>query len=104
MLRSTYSTSAKQLFSLVVVICGMLAVSPVVAQSPAGYWTFDDGFGAKAADASGNARTATLVNGVSWSPGKVGGAVSANSSLRQYVVTPAIDLSSTRAVTVAFWS
>jgi uncharacterized membrane protein len=64
----------------------------------------DDGFGAKAADASGNAHVATLVNGVSWSPGKVGGAVSANSAFRQYVTIPAINLSSTRAVTVAFWS
>src|SRR5215469_1656290 len=104
MLRPCYSPSTKRLFLLVLSICGVLAASPALAQSSAGHWTFDDRLGTKATDASGNSRVATLSNGVSWSTGKVGGAVSANSSLRQYVVTPAINLSSTRAMTVAFWS
>jgi len=67
-----------------------------------GYWKFDDGSGTTAADSSGNAHTATLVNGVSWVTGKIGDAVSAN-GVNQYVSTPAINLSATKAVTWTAW-
>ena len=77
---------------------------PAQAQSPVGYWTFDDGSGTKAADSSGNGHTATLVNGITWVAGKVGDAVSANAASRQYISIPAIDLSGTQAVTVALWA
>ena len=77
---------------------------PAQAQSPAGYWAFDDGSGTKAADSSGNGHTATLVNGITWVAGKVGDAVSANAASKQYVSIPAIDLSGTQAVTVALWA
>ena len=39
----------------------------------------------------GNGHTATLSNGVSWTTGKVGGAISANGS-NQYVTISAINL------------
>ena len=77
---------------------------PAQAQSPVGYWAFDDGSGTKAADSSGNGHTATLVNGITWVAGKVGDAVSANAASKQYVSIPAIDLSGTQAVTVALWT
>src|SRR5271157_3491608 len=80
-----------------------LIATPLQAQSPVGYWTFNDGSGTNAADSSGYGHTATLVNGVSWVTGQAGGAVSANAASRQYVSIPAIDLSSTQAVTVALW-
>jgi len=92
---------------LVVLVHLMLAVAalatPAQAQTPAGYWTFDDGSGTKAVDSSGNGNTATLINGISWVTGEIGGAVSAN-GVNQYVSIPAIDLSGTNAVTVALWS
>jgi hypothetical protein len=37
-----------------------------------GHWNFDAGSGTTAADASGNGYTGTLVNGTTWSAGKVG--------------------------------
>ena len=67
-----------------------------------GHWTFDEGSGTTAADSSGNGYTATLVNGVTWLPGKLGNAISANNT-NQYAKTPSIDLSATSAVTVAAW-
>ena len=77
---------------------------PAQAQTPVGWWKFDDGSGNTAADYSGNGYTATLVNGVSWITGKMGDEVSANSANRQYVSIPSIDLSGTNAVTVALWA
>ena len=85
-------------------IFAISAAAPAVTQAPVGLWPFDDGSGTKAMDASGNAHTATLVNGVSWVPGKIGGAVSANAALKEYVDIPAIDLSKTHAVTITLWS
>lgn len=73
------------------------------AQTPVGKWAFDDGLGTKAVDSSGNNHNATLVNGVSWVQGEIGGAISANSANQQYVSIPPIDLSGTQAVTVTLW-
>jgi hypothetical protein len=67
-----------------------------------GHWTADEGSGATAADSSGNGHTATLVNGVTWTAGKIGNAFSAN-GVNQYVSIPAINLSSTSTVTVSLW-
>src|SRR5271157_2562078 len=78
--------------------------TPAQAQTPVGWWKFDDGSGTKAADSSGNGHTATLVNGVGWVTGKIGDAVSANAAYRQYVSIPPIDLSGTQAATVALWA
>ncbi len=74
------------------------------AQSPVGYWKFDDGSGTSAIDSSGYGHTATLVNGVSWVTGKMGDAVSARAASSQYVKVPAIDLSGTKAATVTLWA
>jgi len=86
----------------------LLAVTVIAAtaqaQTPVGWWKFDDGSGTKAADSSGNRHTATLVNGVGWVAGKIGAAVSANAAYRRYVSIPPIDLSGTQAATVALWA
>src|ERR1700733_5279889 len=76
---------------------------PVQAQTPTGWWKFDEGTGTTAADSSGNGYNATLVNGVSWVTGKIGDAVSAN-GVNQYVSIPAVNLSATNAVTVTLWT
>ncbi len=89
-------------FLIQLAACVILAVTSAVTQTPVGYWPLDDGTGAQATDATGNGHTATLVNGIRWTAGKVGGAVSANAASSQYVSIPAINLSSTKAVTVAF--
>jgi hypothetical protein len=39
-----------------------------------GWWKFDEGTGTTAADSSGNGRTGTLMNGPTWTAGKIGGA------------------------------
>ena len=67
-----------------------------------GYWTFDEGSGSSAADSSGNGRTATLFNGVSWTTGNIGGAISANGN-NQYVAIPSINLTSTSQASVSMW-
>jgi uncharacterized membrane protein len=86
------------------VVCLILAVVPAVAQTPVGYWPFSDGTGSRAIDASGTGNTAALVNGMSWVPAQAGGGVSANAAWGQYVSIPAVNLSSTHAVTVVLWS
>ena len=68
----------------------------------AGEWPFDAGSGTTAVDSTGNGHTATLFNGVTWVPGKIGNAISANTT-NQYASTAAINLSATSAVTVAAW-
>src|SRR5271165_3956116 len=99
----TYLSSILILLVQLVLAVASLA-APVLAQTAVGDWTFDDGSGTKAADSSGNGHTATLVNGIHWTKGEIGGAVSANAAKQQYVSIPAIDLSSTRAVTVSLWA
>jgi uncharacterized protein YjdB len=93
--------------ALILLIPRLFAASdanPVQVQAPAGHWTFDDGSVSLAVDSSGNGRTATLVNGISWVSGEIGGAVSANAANRQYVSIPPIDLSRTHSVTVSLWA
>jgi hypothetical protein len=40
------------------------------------YWSFDEGSGTTAYDASGNGNHGTLINGPKWTQGKIGGALS----------------------------
>ncbi len=67
-----------------------------------GWWKFDDGSGTTAVDSSGNGYNATLFNGVSWVTGRIGDAVSTN-GVNQYVSIPAVNISTTKAVTVTLW-
>src|SRR3989344_4445776 len=65
---------------LLIVPIGLLP-APAHAVAPTngliGYWNFDEGSGTIAEDSSGNGNTGTLVNGSTWTTGKVGsGAVS----------------------------
>ena len=80
----------------------ILAVASARAQMPNGYWSMDDGHGTRAANSSGNTDAAILVNGIQWTPGKLGTAVTSN-GINQYVTVPAVDLSGAQAVTVALW-
>src|SRR5208282_6193700 len=97
----TCLSSALLILALVILTAATVAAQ---AQTPVGWWKFDDGSGTAAADSSGNGHAATLVNGVSWDTGVIGAGVSANAADSQYVSIPAIDLSGTEAVTVALWA
>jgi hypothetical protein len=79
-------------------------MAPAQAQSPVGYWKFDDGSGTTAVDSSGYGHTATLFNGITWVAGKWGDAVAALAPRRQYVGIPQINLSTTKAATVTLWA
>src|SRR5271165_2872552 len=94
---------AYSLFLLAQVLVTTVIARPAQAQTPVGYWKFDDASRTQAVDSSGSGHTATLVNGISPVAGKIGDAVSANPAKSQYVKIPAIDLSGTKAVTVALW-
>ncbi len=87
------------IFTLILVM-----VTPLLAQTPVGYWKFEEGSGATATDSSGNARTAHLSNGVAWIKGIDGGGISANAADEGSLSIPAIDLHSTSAVTIVFWA
>ena len=99
----TYLSHSALLFAQILLTIAALAAL-TQAQTPVGYWKFDDGAGTHAVDSSGSGHTAILGNGVSWVPGKVGGALAANGARQPYVKIPAIDLSETPAATIAFWS
>jgi hypothetical protein len=90
-------------YVLLAICLSLTFATSAVAQSPTGWWKFDDGFGTRALDYSGHAHYAMLYNRVSWVPGKSGDAVSANSANSQYVAIPAINFNNTSAVTVAYW-
>src|SRR5215469_12968373 len=90
-----------------VVLGALCALVTVVANAQSvpglvGYWTFNEGSGTAAADSSGSGDTAALVNGVTWTQGKLGGAISVN-GVNQYGSIPAVNLAATNAVTVTMW-
>jgi len=69
-----------------------------------GYWNFDEGSGASAADSSGNGTAGTLMNGPAWVTGKIVQALSFNGS-SQYVSLPSnpSSLDITGALTLSAW-
>lgn len=83
-------------------LSGSATATVTASSNLIGWWQFDEGTGTTAADSSGNARNATLLNGVSWVAGDVGGAVAANGTT-QFASIPSIDLSTTQAITWAAW-
>ncbi|MEU1268731.1 LamG-like jellyroll fold domain-containing protein [Streptomyces sp. NPDC005799] len=68
----------------------------------AAHWTFDEGSGTSAADASGNAHTVTLQGGAGWDTGKVGAhSLSLTAGGNATASGPVLDTS--KAFTVAAW-
>jgi len=76
---------------------GQDVTSGLVAQ-----WKFDDGSGITAVDSSGNNKTLSLGNGPTWISGKIGGAISSD-GVNDYGISPQIDLSGTKAVSISEW-
>src|SRR5215469_6065779 len=80
MLPRMHATFKKQLASIVFMVLSLLAARCASAQNPAGYWSLDNGAAIKVGNSSDN------------------------SASKQSARIPIIDLSSTHAITVAFWS
>jgi hypothetical protein len=95
-----------RLFIFVFVLSSTFSLSPAPSMGQtglAGWWKFDEGSGSSAADASGNGNTGTLVNGPTWTTGKIGQALNFD-GVNDYVTlgNPA-SLQLTGAITVSAW-
>jgi hypothetical protein len=73
------------------------------AQGLVGYWPFDEGSGNIARDYSGNGNNGTLVNGPTWTTGKVGGALSFDGVDDNVVVPHNLSLNITSSITIMAW-
>lgn len=78
------------------------AAAPVDLPAAAAHWSFDEGSGTTAADASGNAHTATLQGAAGWDTGKVGAhSLSLTAGGNATASVPVVDTS--KAFSVAAW-
>jgi parallel beta-helix repeat protein len=68
-----------------------------------GYWSFNEGIGTTASDSSGNGNTGALLNGPTWSAGKVGQALSFDGSNDSVEVPHGQSLNLSTALTVSVW-
>jgi hypothetical protein len=69
-----------------------------------GWWTFDEGSGAVAADSSGNGNDGTLNGPVEWvAEGKVGGAMAFTGPYNYIQVQDSPSLDMTNAITISAW-
>jgi hypothetical protein len=84
-----------------ILLAGMSSFA--TAQTPLAEWKFNEGSGNEAFDSFGQGYAARLSNGVRWVASEGGWAVSGDADSRGTVSIPPLDLSSTRAVTLAFW-
>lgn len=67
-----------------------------------GYWKLDEGSGTTATDSSGNGNTGTLVNGPTWTAGRIGQGL-AFDGLTNYVTVPSTAALNAYPLTVAVW-
>jgi len=69
-----------------------------------GHWSFDDGGGATAGDASGSGFAGNLQNGPQWVPGRVGSGALSFDGVNDYVEVPGFNgITGSSAATIAFW-
>jgi len=81
----------------------VFSITPVQAQTTnglVGYWTFDEGSGTTAGDSAG-VNNGTLMNGTTWTTGKVGSALSFD-GVDDGVDLGKIDMSG-NAMTISLW-
>jgi YD repeat-containing protein len=75
---------------------------PTITTGLVGYWAFDAGSGTTAVDSSGNGNTGTLVNGPTWSAGRLNQGLSFD-GLSAYVNVPHTTALNAYPLTVAVW-
>jgi hypothetical protein len=69
-----------------------------------GYWSFDEGTGATAADSSGHGNNGSLQGGATWGAGKVGSHCLALKAVGAFVDVPRPVVDTTKPYTVSAWA
>ena len=81
-----------------------LSAKDAVDLAAVGYWTFDEGTGTSAADATGNASTATLQSSAGWGTGRFGdSALSLNGTSTSFADIPHTVINTAQSFTVTAW-
>jgi len=89
-----------------VLVLGLVGTSAAqdLTEGLVGWWTFDEGSGAVAADSSGNGNDGTLNGPVEWTTeGKIGGAMAFTGPYNYVLVPDAPSLNPTDQITIAAW-
>jgi hypothetical protein len=73
------------------------------ASGLAGHWSFDEGSGASAADASGNGSPGVLVGAAAWDAGRLGGAVAFTSPGAAVAISPSDSLNNLDTFSLSMW-
>ncbi len=94
------------IYSIAFILVLGLTTSSIAQNDPSlvGWWTFDEGSGAIAADSSGNGNNGSLHGPVQWTTdGKIGGAMKFTGPYNYVQVQNSPSLDMTRAITIAAW-
>lgn len=92
----------------IIVLLPQVASAASIVRAPnslglIGYWSFDEGHGTQVNDLSGNQNNGTLINGPSWTNGKVNGALELD-GVNDYVTVPNSSiLNVTSSLTISLW-
>ena len=88
---------------LVLILAGLSSAQDLT-EGLVGWWKFDEGSGAVAADSSGNGNDGTLHGPVEWTTdGKIGGAMAFTGPYNYVLVPDAPSLNPTNGITIAAW-
>ncbi|MDX6262851.1 MAG: hypothetical protein QOH84_4539 [Kribbellaceae bacterium] len=77
--------------------------TPATPKDPAAYWKFEENAGTTVADASGNAKTATMKGGTSWTGGRTGSSAWLDGT-SGYAETAAPVLNTAQSFSVSAWA
>jgi hypothetical protein len=92
-----------RLLQIAFILTVILSSTSLIAQNPVGIWKLNEGSGAVAYDSSGGGHAAAVSSGMRWSKTASTWTLSADGAHSGYVTTPALNLTGTKAVTVALW-
>jgi alpha-L-arabinofuranosidase len=102
--RQAAGRSRLSVFVVLVALLGLPAgAGAATGATPIGHWTFDEGSGTVAADASGGNHPLTLKNGASWGPGVVGPSALSVNGNQQYAAADGPVIDTTQSFTVSAW-
>lgn len=78
------------------------ADAPAIYSTAKAYWRFEEGIGIESEDVTGGGHPMQLANGVGWTRGVSGGAVSSTGS-SEFMASTLINFTLTQGVTVSAW-